>query len=103
MLIMVHLIKKILSVEPYRICVLFNTGESRVVNLSEKLKEWANSETSKYRELLEPGYFETVRLNKELETIYWENGIDFCPDSLYAWSEPANSTANKIVTQTEHS
>jgi hypothetical protein len=81
---MIHLIKEITGVIPYRIKLKFNTGETREVDLEEKLKEWSKTPGSIYRQLLEPEYFKGVKLNTEIETIYWDNGIDFCPDVLYS-------------------
>ncbi len=81
---MIHLIKEIKAVSPFRLTLLFNTGETIVVNLEDRLKTWAQSENSLFRKLLDPGYFKTVKFNEELETIYWDNGIDLCPDVLYA-------------------
>jgi len=83
---MIHLIKKINKTEPYKLDLLFNTGESKVVDLTDKLTQWSKSSDSKFKELLNPDYFITVKLDPELETVYWDNGIDFCPDSLYEWA-----------------
>ena len=82
---MVHLIKNINHIEPFKLEILFNTGDVKTVELGQKLVEWSGSEKSIFRELLNPDYFMSVKLNLELETIYWDNGIDFCPDSLYEW------------------
>jgi hypothetical protein len=84
---MLHLVKHINKVEPFIINVLFNTGETKTVDLSQRLKEWPQSDNSKFKDLLNPDYFMTVKLNSDLETIYWDNGIDFCPDSLYDWGK----------------
>ncbi len=84
---MIHLVKHINKVEPFRIILLFNTGETRTVNLRQRLIEWSKSDNSKFKELLNPEYFVTVKLDADLETICWDNGIDFCPDSLFNWSE----------------
>lgn len=81
---MIHLIKEIENVIPFKLRLKFNTGESKEVDLEEKLKGWAQTPGSTYKQLLEPEYFKSVKLNKEIETIYWENGIDFCPDVLYS-------------------
>ena len=81
---MIHLIKEIKEVNPFRLKLKFNTGETREVDLEEKLKEWSKTPGSIYKQLLEPDYFKEVKLNPEIETIYWENGIDFCPDVLYS-------------------
>jgi hypothetical protein len=80
-------VKNIDKVEAFKITLLFNTGEIKVIDLAPKLKEWTTSPDSKYKQLLNPDYFSKVQLNKELETICWENGIDFCPDTLYTWAE----------------
>ncbi|BAP88398.1 putative uncharacterized protein [Burkholderiales bacterium GJ-E10] len=34
--------------------------------------------------LLDPGFFQQVRVNDDLGTIMWPNGADLCPDVLYA-------------------
>ena len=34
--------------------------------------------------------FASVKLNPEIETIYWDNGIDFCPDMLYAMGKKSD-------------
>ncbi len=84
---MIHLVKNIEKIEPYSISLLFNTGEIKTVDLSQKLTEWSVSADSKFKKLLNPSYFSTVKLNLDLSTIYWDNGIDFCPDMLYSWAE----------------
>lgn len=83
---MIHLIKKIENVNPFELTLKFNTGETRKVNLYDKLMEWSKTPGSKYKQLLDPEYFVTVKLDSEMESVYWENGIDFCPDTLYSWS-----------------
>ncbi len=42
---------------------------------------------SKFRELLDPDYFVKVRLNREFDSVEWDNRIDFCPDVLYEIGE----------------
>lgn len=80
---MIHLIKEIRDITPYILTLRFNTGETIQVNLQSKLNEWSQSPTSKFRQLLDPHYFTTVKLDPESEAIYWDNGIDLCPDVLY--------------------
>ncbi|MCP5051258.1 MAG: DUF2442 domain-containing protein [bacterium] len=81
---MIHLIKEIKEVSPFKVKLKFNTGEIKEVDLERKLKEWSKSPGSVYKQLLEPEYFKNVKLNTEMETIYWDNGIDLCPDVLYS-------------------
>lgn len=84
---MIHLIKDIKEVTPFKVKLEFNTGEIKEVNLEESLKKWSETPGSIYKQLLEPDYFKCVKLNTEIETIYWDNGIDFCPDVLYSMAE----------------
>jgi hypothetical protein len=84
---MLHFIKRIIAVKDFSLILEFNTGEIREVDLRSKLLEWSYSPDSKFRPLLDSGYFRHVKLDAELETVYWENGIDLCPDVLYAMSQ----------------
>ena len=80
---MVHNIKEIVDVHPYKLTLRFNTGETLTVDLEERLKKKSTSEGSWYKALLNPDYFKKVKLHPEMESIYWDNGLDFCPDVLY--------------------
>ena len=84
---MLHWITNIVSVETYILTLQFNTGEIRIVDIEDKLNDWSKSPDSKFKQLLQPDYFKSVKLNKELDTIYWDNGIDLCPDVLYSLSK----------------
>lgn len=83
-----YLIKEIKEVNNFELVLLFNNNEIRKVNLEPKLKEWTTSPHSKFGQLLNVSFFKTVKLDKEMETIVWENGIDLCPNVLYDMSEP---------------
>ncbi len=81
-----HFVKKILYVSPYKLQLLFEDDTVRQLDLKQKLLLWSEDEKSIFKQLLEKNYFKTVKLNPEMETIYWDNGVDFCPDMLYDWS-----------------
>jgi len=85
---MLYLIKEIKEVNNFELFLLFNNNEIRKVNLEPRLKEWTTSPQSKFGQLLNLNLFKTVKLDKEMETIVWENGIDLCPNVLYEMSEP---------------
>jgi len=87
---MIYLIKEIKGVNNFELLLLFNNNEIRKVNLEPKLKEWTTSTQSKFGQLLDLNFFKTVRLDKEMETIVWENGIDLCPNVLFEMSVPIN-------------
>ena len=76
-------IKRIEEIVDYKLKLLFDNNESKWVDLENKLKEKSTNSDSKYINLLNKEYFKTVQLHPEWETIYWENGLDFCPDTLY--------------------
>ncbi len=84
---MIHLIKRIIAAEPFELTLQFNTGEIRTVNLAPKLSEWSQTPDSAFKDLLDADYFVSVQLNEEMQSIYWENGIDLCPDVLYQMSQ----------------
>lgn len=80
---MIHLIKGIISAEPYKLKLRFDKGEIKLVDLQPKLLEWSKSPESKFKKLLDPEYFKSVKYDPELESIYWDNGIDLSPNVLY--------------------
>lgn len=59
----------------YRIMLLFNNGEKRIVDLSQSL----NGKV--FAPLKDIGYFK--RFSIKFNTIEWENGADFAPEYLY--------------------
>ena len=46
-----------------------------------------------FEPLKEIEYFKTVKLNLELDSIYWDNGADFAPEFLYENSIPVTSSS----------
>jgi hypothetical protein len=83
-----NFVKKILSVEPYKLTIEFRNGEIRVVDLEPKIRSRSTTPESKYRSLLNFDYFKKVKVQEEWDTIYWDNGLDFCPDVLYRMGIP---------------
>ena len=81
-------IKKIVTIEkPYMLVLQFDNEVVKKVDLSNKITQKTKTKNSLYRPLLDFDYFKTVKLQHEWETIYWDNGLDFCPDSLYQMGE----------------
>ena len=76
-------VKEIISAAPFKLKLRFDNGEVLTVDLESRLRKRATSENSIYKKLLDPEYFKTVKVNKEVECIYWDNGMDFCSDVLY--------------------
>jgi hypothetical protein len=77
----IHFIKNIISVEPYKVVCLYNTGEVREIDMKKMLEDYAASSTF-FKPLLKAEYFKSVKLDS-YGTLSWDNEIDFCPDVLY--------------------
>lgn len=87
-------IKEILEVQPFKLKLRFNNNEELTVDLEQRLKDKTQTEKSIYKKLLDPDYFSTVKLNPEMKSIYWDNGVDFCPDVLYMMAKNINIRFN---------
>jgi hypothetical protein len=87
-IITMNFVKRILKTEPYKLTIEFKNGEIKVIDLEDKIKAKSTTPNSKYKVLLDYNYFKTVKVQEEWETIYWDNGLDFCPDALYKMGYP---------------
>jgi hypothetical protein len=97
---MMHFVEKLVSVRPYRLTLLFNTGEVRVVELESFLRTKGGTPHSAYQSLLDPATFCRARLDPESRTVCWDGlareitgegtdqpaPLDLCPDVLYGLS-----------------
>jgi len=61
----------------YKIEVLFNNGQKGVADLSRVLKGKI------FEPLKEKTVFAQLKIDKELETIVWQNGADLAPEFIY--------------------
>ena len=59
----------------YKISLLFNNGESKTVDLSDKLIGKV------FEPLKDKAYFQSFAI--KFNTIEWSNGADFAPEYLY--------------------
>lgn len=64
--------------EEYQVLLQFNDGLEGVLDFKPIL---ANDSREKVRELLNKELF--GRMKVELDTVCWDNGVDFAPDYLY--------------------
>ena len=70
-------IENVQYLEDYKIELKFNDDRKGIVDLKDEL----------YGDMFEPlkdkAIFSKVRVDKDLETIVWENGADLAPEFLY--------------------
>ena len=70
-------VKNAKYLEDYKVEVEFSDNKKAVVDLSDEL----------YGEVFEPlkdkKLFSKIKIDKDLETITWENGADLAPEYLY--------------------
>jgi hypothetical protein len=74
---------RILSVKPlehYLVELTFTDGLCANVDLSK----WIVGHGGVFAPLQDENYFRRVEVDPEAKTIFWPNGVDFCPDVLYA-------------------
>jgi hypothetical protein len=73
---------RILSVKPlekYVVELTFTDGLCATVDLSK----WIIGHGGVFEPLQNEAYFRRVEVDHEAKTIFWPNGVDFCPDMLY--------------------
>jgi len=60
---MIYSIKRIHSATPFKLVLEFDEGEVKEVDLESRLLEWSEGEESIFKQLLDPEYFSSVKLN----------------------------------------
>lgn len=74
---------RIISARPlerYSVELTFSDGLCATVDLSK----WIVGHGGMFALLQDENYFRQVKVDPEAKTIFWPNGVDFCPDVLYA-------------------
>ena len=64
--------------EEYKVFIEFNDGACGVIDFHDKL---LNDHREVVRELLDLEKFKTLKTG--LDTVCWDNGVDFAPEYLY--------------------
>ena len=73
-------VSSVRATDGYRVELVFNDGARGVVDI----QDWIVGRGGVMTELEDLEMFSRVRVNAEAGTIEWPNGVDFCPDVLYA-------------------
>ncbi len=77
-----HVVQGVAYAGDYRLILSFEDGSERLVDLAEEL------DGEIFEPLRDKDYFKNVRVNRDLDTIVWENGADMSPDFLYRIGTP---------------
>ena len=78
---MLHTIKKVEYVDGYKLRLHFNDKKVKIVDLEKMIKKVKNL----FLPLSDVEYFKLVKCDGT--TICWQNGVDLCPDVLYAMGD----------------
>ena len=74
---------RVVSAKPmqgYVVELTFTDGVRATVDLGK----WIVGHEGVFAALHEESFFRQVKIDSEAGTIVWPNGVDFCPDVLYA-------------------
>lgn len=72
-----HFVKNATYVSEYKLLLTFEDGSVRLVDLKLHL------DGEIFEPLKDINFFKRVRVDRDLDTIMWENGADMSPDFLY--------------------
>ena len=76
----------------YRLRLVFEDGSARLVDLEHELGKGV------FAPLKDLARFRTARLNRDIDTVTWDNGADMSPDFLYEISVPVgHETLPKVA------
>ena len=64
--------------DKYNVFVKFNDGLTGIIDFKEKLE---NDHRPIIKDLLDYNIFKTVKV--DMDTLCWDNGVDFAPEYLY--------------------
>ncbi|MBL7094668.1 DUF2442 domain-containing protein [candidate division KSB1 bacterium] len=73
-------IKKVHHIESYRLEITFSNGEKSELDFKDRIV----GRGGVFTPLEKIDFFKRVKVDREVRTIEWPNGVDFCPDVLYS-------------------
>ena len=78
-----HFVQDARHIADHTLLVTFEDGSEKYVDLGPHL------DGEIFEPLKDVEYFKTVRVDRELDTVVWNNGADFSPDFLYEIGQAA--------------
>ena len=82
-----HFVKNVKYLSGYKLELTFEDGSVRFVDLEPHL------DGEIFAPLKNIEYFKRVQVNRDIDTIMWENGADLSPDFLYEIAELTDEIA----------
>jgi hypothetical protein len=70
------------ALDGYRVELTFSDGVRGVVDLANRIV----GRGGVFGPLEDREYFRQAAVDRQLGTIVWPNGVDFCPDLLHGWA-----------------
>ena len=86
---MLHTVKKVEYLDGYKLKLHFNDRKVKIVDLEKMVKKAKNM----FLPLRDIEYFKSVKCDGT--TICWPNGVDLCPDVLYAMGKNLSRAPRK--------
>jgi len=74
-------IKNVKPTDDYKLILIFANDEVRIFDVAPYLDKGF------FKQLKDKSYFKNVK--PFMDSVQWQNGQDFCPDTLYLESKPA--------------
>lgn len=72
-----HIVTDVKYIKNYQLAITFDDNVTKIVDLAGHLEKGV------FKLLKKKSVFKTVRLDKDLDTIVWDNGADISPEFLY--------------------
>ncbi len=94
-----HSLLKITSfaiVAPYTLDVKFDDSKIETINFEPVLEGYY------YTPLRDVKVFNSVRIDPDAHTLFWSNGADFAPETLYHWHDGDGDELARKVARWEH-
>jgi len=74
-------VKDVKPTDDYKLVLTFTNGETKIFDVTPYLDKGF------FKQLKDKSYFKSVK--PFMDSIQWQNGQDFCPDTLYLESKSA--------------
>jgi len=90
-------IRDVKHLQDYELQVWFTDGTIGTLNFRNRIEGCGGV----FEPLRGIEFFKQVSVDREAGTLVWPNGVDFCPDVLYAWAigKPMSASTSEPIAQ----